>query len=98
VSRILHPWSVEPMSVNHAYQVVVREGERSRVVAQRLRKADADRIVLRVNGHADTMARAAHAEERLRELEEVIRRLRAYIRDNEVKTLRGIKVVQSEPI
>jgi len=98
MSKILHPWSVEPMSVNHAYQVVVREGEQSRIVAQRLRKADADRIVLRVNGHADVMARACHAEARVRELEEVIRRLRAYIRDNEVRTLRGIPLIQQEAI
>lgn len=97
MSRILHEWSVEP-SVNHSYQVVVAGGEQARVVGQRMRKADADRIVRCVNEHADVMARACHAEERLRDAEKTIAKLRAYIRDNEVRTLRGLPLIQQEPI
>ncbi len=98
MSKILHPWSVSPMSVNHSYQVVIKDGAQARIVAQRLRKVDAERIVRCVNEHADVMARACHAEDRVRELEKTIAKLRAYIRDNEIRTLRGIPLIQQEAI
>jgi hypothetical protein len=87
MSQITHLWIAMPTSVNHSYQIVAGD----KIIAQRLRKADAARIVRNVNEHAALMARACHAEARLRDAERTVERLRAYIRDNEVKTLRGIR-------
>jgi hypothetical protein len=76
MSRIIHPWSVEPTSVNHSYHVVVA-GAHARTVAQRL-KADAERIVRCVNS-ASLVQRACVAEEQARDAEATVQRLRAYI-------------------
>jgi len=94
MSQITHLWIAEQTPGQRGYQIVTN----GRVVAYRLRKDDAHRIARNVNEHASIMARACHAEARLRDCEETVRRLRAFIRDNEVRTLRGMMRVEHEAI
>ena len=80
MSKPVHQWRVESTSINHNYWIVDDE----RVIAQRVKKRDAERIVRCVNQHAELVRRLGDAER-------TVKMLRAYIRSGEVSVLNSIR-------
>jgi hypothetical protein len=80
MSKPIHQWRVESTSINHNYWIVDDE----RVIAQRMKKRDAERIVRCVNEHAALVRRVG-------EYERTVKMLRAYIRSGEVSVLNSIR-------
>jgi len=75
------------MSRNHHYAVTAEDGT---VVAQRLRKADAEWIVWCIESLPRLRANNIALEKRLTDCERTVERLRAQIRMHEVNHLREI--------
>lgn len=82
------PWRTEVVGRN-SYVLLSAD---DLVIAQRMRKKDAEYIAYRVNSYPQLAANNRAMAKSLENAEITIAKLRAYIRDNEVNVLRGIKL------
>lgn len=91
------PWTAKPSAMSSRRFFLYSEPDLCRVASE-LKRLDAEYIIRVINDRERIKAENAALRTRAVDAERTVKRLRAYIRQNELKTLRGMKVVQHEPI
>lgn len=91
------PWTATPSMLQSRRYFLTSLSDECRV-AEGLKRLDAAFILRVIEDRERIKNENASLRKRLHDAEATVKRMRAYIRQNELKTLRGMKIVQQEPI
>jgi hypothetical protein len=91
------PWRAMQSVLNSRRYYLYSDADLYRVASD-LKRLDAEYILRVIADREHIKASNEELRKRLRASEATVKRLKAYVRSNEVKTLRGMKIVQQEPI
>jgi hypothetical protein len=90
------PWTMRKGMMNRWWMLHSTTDEC--IVANQLSRIDCEYILRLIAARERIKNENAALRKRLHDAESTVKRLRAYVRQNELKTLHGMQVTQHEPI